>query len=96
MINIHDRILLFILPLMFNHLSVSALPPPQDIPEEVLATEIIIEAKSPQDNQPLTPEEYALLEAEIAKSPFPPQINSQLRHQIFLLRILKLIRSIVP
>lgn len=96
MINFSSRMLLIVLPVMFNHLSVCALPPPEDIPEEVLATEIIIEAKSPKDNQPLTPEEYALLKEEIAKSPFPPQINSELRHKIFLLRILKLIRSIVP
>ncbi len=96
MINISSRMLFFILPVMFSHLSVSALPPPEDTPEEVLATEIIIEAKSPEDNQPLTAEEYALLKEEIAKNPFPPQINSELRHKIFLLRILKLIRSIVP
>ncbi|MGI0481324.1 hypothetical protein ACN4EE_11095 [Geminocystis sp. CENA526] len=81
---------------MSNSLSVRALPPPDDIPEEVLATEIIMEAKSPQDNQPLTPEEYALLKEEMANSPFPPQINSELRHRIFLLRILNLLRSIVP
>lgn len=96
MINFPSRMLSLVLPVMINHLSVSALPPPEDIPEEVLATEIIIEAKSPQDNQPLTPEEYALLKEEVAQNPFPPQINSELRHKIFLLRILKLIRSIVP
>jgi len=31
-----------------------------------------------EDNQPLTPEEYALLKEEIAKSSFLSQINSEL------------------
>lgn len=96
MINFPSRMLSLVLPVMINNFSVCALPPPEDIPEEVLATEIIIEAKSPEDNQPLTPEEYALLKEEMANSRFPPQIDSELRHKIFLLRILKLIRSIVP
>jgi len=74
--------------------TVIALPPPEDIPEEVLSEEIILEAKSPVDNKPLTPSEYAQLKEEMQKSPFPPQIDSELRHNIFLLRILKLIRTI--
>ncbi|WP_144439440.1 hypothetical protein [Geminocystis sp. NIES-3709] len=78
---------------MGGNLWVSALPTSEDIPEEVLATEIIIEAKSPKDNQPLTAAEYTLLKEEIRVSNFPPQIDSELRHKIFLLRILKLLKT---
>jgi len=38
----------------------TALPPPEDLPEEILRTEIITEARSPIDGQPLTAAEYAL------------------------------------
>lgn len=37
-----------------------ALPPPEDVPEEILRTEIITEARSAIDGQPLTAAEYAL------------------------------------
>lgn len=76
--------------------SVCALPPQDDIPEEILATEIILEARSLIDNQPLTTSEYAVLQSEIKKSPFPPNVNSELRQKIFLLQILKMIRTISP
>lgn len=97
MINFSSRMLLSLgLLVMINNFSVGALPPPEDIPEEVLATEILMEAKSPEDNQPLTPQEYALLKEERGNSRFPAEVDSKLRHNIFLLRILKLMRSIVP
>ena len=41
-----------------------ALPPPDDLPEEILRTEIITEARSPIDGQPLTAAEYAQLQAQ--------------------------------
>lgn len=88
--------LTLVFTLFINNFSVSALPPEDDIPEEILATEIIIEARSPIDNRPLTASEYALLQKEIATNPFPPQINSELRQKIFLLKILKMIRTISP
>jgi hypothetical protein len=73
-----------------------ALPPKEDTPEEVLRTEIIIEGRSPLDNQPLTPAEYAQLRQKLATSKYPPEVNSQLRHKIFLLQILKFFRTIIP
>ncbi len=73
-----------------------ALPPPEDIPEEVLRTEIVTEGRSPVDGRPLTAAEYAKIQAELAQSPFPPQINPRLRHLIFLLQIRKLLRTITP
>ncbi|WP_330203995.1 hypothetical protein [Cyanobacterium sp. Dongsha4] len=80
----------------FSHFSAIALPPPDDIPEEVLATEIITEARSPLNNEPLTTEEYATLTEKQAKSKYPPQISSDIRQTIFLLRVLNLIRTISP
>jgi hypothetical protein len=88
--------LTLVFTLFMGNFSASALPPENDIPEEILATEIIIEARSPIDNKPLSASEYTLLQKEIATSPFPPQINSELRQKIFLLNILKMIRTISP
>jgi hypothetical protein len=73
-----------------------ALPPPEDIAEEVLRTEIITEARSPIDGKPVTAAEYAEIEAKLKKSPFPPQLNPKLRHLVFLLRIRKLLNTITP
>ena len=41
-----------------------ALPPPEDLPEEILRTDIITEARSPIDGQPITPAEYAQLQLQ--------------------------------
>ena len=72
------------------------LPPPEDIPEERLRTEIILEGRSPIDGKPLTANEYAELQADIAQSPFPPQLNPQVREIIFLLGIRKFIKTVTP
>lgn len=73
-----------------------ALPPPEDIPEEVLRTEIITEARSPLDNQPLTAAEYAELRTQLAESPYPPELNPKIRQLIFLLRLRKFFNTIIP
>ncbi|NJQ98532.1 MAG: hypothetical protein HC784_14930 [Hydrococcus sp. CSU_1_8] len=73
-----------------------ALPPPEDIPEEILRTEIILEARSPIDGQPLTAAEYAQLKAELEQSAFPPQVSSNIRQLIFLLNVRKLLKLLLP
>lgn len=73
-----------------------ALPPPEDIPEEILRTEIILEARSPITGKPLTAAEYAQLQEEIAQSPFPEELNPELRQLIFLLQIRKLFKTFFP
>lgn len=73
-----------------------ALPPPEDIPEEVLRTEIITEARSPVDGEPLTVEEYAQLKAILAESPFPPQLDTRIRRLVFLLRLRKMFKTFIP
>jgi hypothetical protein len=73
-----------------------ALPPPEDIPEEVLRTEIITEARSPIDGQPLTAAEYAQIRAQLAESPFPPQVDSNIQQLIFLLNVRKFLKTFTP
>lgn len=72
------------------------LPPPDDIPEEVLRTQIITEARSPIDGKPLTAAEYAQLQAHIAEDSTPPQLNPKLQQLIFLLRLRHLLRRVIP
>lgn len=72
------------------------LPPPEDVPEEVLRTEIITRARSPIDGKPLTAAEYAQLRAQIAEGTFAPEVNSKFQQLILLLRIRRLLRTIVP
>ncbi|MGK7888266.1 MAG: hypothetical protein AB4042_02965 [Leptolyngbyaceae cyanobacterium] len=73
-----------------------ALPPPEDTPEEILRTEIILEARSPLDGEPLTASEYVELQAELAESLNPPSINSETQQLIFLLRIRKALNMLLP
>lgn len=73
-----------------------ALPPPEDIPEEVLRTEIITEARSPIDGKPLTASEYAQLKAKLQERPFPPTLSPQVRETVFLLRLRRLIKDVFP
>jgi len=72
-----------------------SLPPASDVPEEVLRTEIFTSARSPVDGKPLTAAEYAELQAQLLNAP-TPRLNADVRQLIFLLRVRKLIRTIVP
>lgn len=76
---------------------VQALPPPEDIPEEVLRAEIITGARSPIDGEPLTAEEYAQLRAELAEAP-PEKIELApiITRNIRLLRLRKFIKTFFP
>ncbi|HEY9632571.1 MAG TPA: hypothetical protein V6D14_04140 [Coleofasciculaceae cyanobacterium] len=72
------------------------LPPLEDMPEEVLRTEIITEARSPIDGTPLTAAEYAQLQAQLAEGSITPELNPKIRQLILLLRLRRLLRTIVP
>ncbi|MBD2606118.1 hypothetical protein H6G81_16690 [Scytonema hofmannii FACHB-248] len=74
---------------------VIALPPPEDTPEEILRTEIIIEARSPVDGKSLTATEYAELLTQLQTSP-PPKLTTKIRQQVFLLRIRKALLQVFP
>ncbi|MEQ8537153.1 MAG: hypothetical protein RIB93_06790 [Coleofasciculus sp. D1-CHI-01] len=73
-----------------------ALPPPDDLPEEVLRTEIITEARSPIDGEPLTAAEYAQLKAELAQRSTPPELDPEIQHNVFVLQLLDLWRTVTP
>ena len=73
-----------------------ALPPASDIPEEVLRTEIILEARSPVDGKPLNAAQYAELQAQLQTRPAPPKLNPQVRDTIFLLRLRRTLRTFFP
>lgn len=75
--------------------SAFSLPPPEETPEEVLRTEIIIEARSPIDGKLLDAAEYAELQAQLQASP-NPQLSSKVKETIFLIRFRKLIRTVLP
>lgn len=67
-----------------------------EIPEEVLRTEIIIEARSPIDGKPLNAAEYAELQAQLQTRPNPPKLSPKVRETVFLLRLRQLIRTFAP
>jgi hypothetical protein len=74
-----------------------ALPPAEDEPEERLRTEIILEARSPMDGEPMTAAEYAELEAQLeAESRNIGTVSPDIRRLIGLLRLRKAIRTILP
>ena len=73
-----------------------ALPPPEDIPEEILRTEIILEGRSPIDGKPLSTKEYEELKAELAQSSNNPEINADIKQLIFLLQLRKFFKTIIP
>lgn len=73
-----------------------ALPPASDIPEEVLRTEIILEARSPVDGKPLTAAQYAQLQGFLQTRRTPPQLNTKVRDTIFLLRLRQTLRTFFP
>ncbi len=75
--------------------AVIALPPIDDIPEEILRTEIILEARSPIDGKKLTAAEYAQLQTQMQTNP-PPRLNPKIRDQIFLLQLRKVLLQLFP
>lgn len=84
-----------VLSLTIQPLTAVALPPPDDIPEEVLRNEVITGARSPIDGKPLSAAEYAVLQEKIQERPIPT-LDSDLRQLIFLLQIRKFLRTFIP
>lgn len=75
---------------------VFALPPPEDIPEEILRGEIVTEGRSPIDGHPLTLQEYVQLREEISQGKFPPNLSEELRYQVFMLQLLHFLDTFTP
>lgn len=72
-----------------------ALPPPNDTPEEVLRDDIILEARSPITGAPLTPAEYAELQAALRERS-TPLLSSEVREIIFLLQLRRVLSPVIP
>lgn len=74
-----------------------ALPPAQDTPEEVLRTEIILDARSPVDGRPMNPADYAALQAKQQAPYHPPaSLTSKVRSTVTLLKVRKFIKTYLP
>lgn len=77
--------------------SAFALPPAEDQPEEVLRNEIILEARSPLNGEPMTAAEYAELQAQLEEEATDVgSVSPKIRRLITLLRIRKVLRTILP
>lgn len=88
---------LVLVSLVANFSSALALPPPDEVPEEILRTEIILDARSPIDGEPISADEYAELQAYLEDGAgTTPSVSSDLQHLITLLRLRKFIRIFVP
>ena len=93
------KFLLFNFLLLANLIHIDlvySLPSDEDLPEEVLATEIILEGRSTIDNRVLSPQEYAQEKQDGEESPFAPDLDPEIKHNVFLLRILKMFKTISP
>ncbi len=71
-------------------------PPATDVPEEILRTEIIFEARSPLDGSPMAPADYAQLQAELAAPQTVLTLNSDIRYIIFLLQARRAFKPVIP
>lgn len=73
-----------------------ALPPPEEIPEEILRTRIILEARSPLDGKPISAAEYAQLHEQLQDVNDIGRVDSDLAQLIFLLQIRRVVKPILP
>ena len=70
--------------------------PVEDVPEEILRTEIITEARSPLTGEPLTAVEYAQLQAELAAPAGGNLVSEDIQYLIFLLQLRRAVSPIIP
>lgn len=73
-----------------------ALPPPDDIPEEILRTEIITEARSPLNGEPLSAADYAALQEQLRDPNIEPVVNPDIAQLIQLLQLRRIVKPILP
>jgi hypothetical protein len=76
--------------------SAIALPPPEDVPEEVLRVEMMVDSRD-RMGQPIAPGAYVQLQQTIDRqNQANPQISEDLQSLLLQLRILNVIKSIIP
>ncbi|MEO1622086.1 MAG: hypothetical protein AAFU53_13775 [Cyanobacteria bacterium J06632_3] len=68
----------------------------EEIPEEILRTEIITEARSPLTGEPMSAADYAQLQATLDGANGTPTVSDDIRYLIFLLQFRRAIKPIVP
>lgn len=73
-----------------------ALPPQDDIPEEILRTEIITEARSPLNGEPLSAADYATLQEHLRDPNTEPVVNPDIAQLIQLLQLRRTLKPILP
>ncbi|MGQ9838116.1 MAG: hypothetical protein ACUVRV_09150 [Cyanobacteriota bacterium] len=73
-----------------------ALPPPTEIPEEVLRAKVDLGARSPIDNQPLSSTELLALQEALAAQAPEGSVSPEVEQLIFLLKLRKGFRDLFP
>ena len=68
----------------------------EEIPEEILRTEIITGARSPLTGEPLSADEYARLQDELEAPAGGNIASNDIRYLIFLLQVRNAIKPIIP
>ncbi|MEA5449753.1 hypothetical protein VB780_14315 [Leptolyngbya sp. CCNP1308] len=76
--------------------SALALPPHDDIPEEILRTEIITEARSPLNGEPISAADYAALQEHLRDPNTEPVVNPEIAQLIQLLQLRRTLKPILP
>ncbi len=72
-----------------------ALPPKDQVPEEILRTEIITTARSPLSGAPLSAADYATLQEKL-QQPSSPQASGNLARLIMLLKLRRVLKPLLP
>ncbi len=73
------------------------LPSSNDVPEEVLRTQITLEGRSPVDNQALSAQDYADEAAQIdAAIDQPRRVSEEGERLVYLLRLRKTFQILLP
>lgn len=73
-----------------------ALPPMDDVPEEILRTEVITQARSPLDGEPLSAADYAVLQARLRDPNIEAMVSSELAQLVQLLQLRRALRPVLP
>jgi hypothetical protein len=73
-----------------------ALPPQNDIPEEILRTEVITEARSPLNGEPISAADYAALQEHLRDPNTEPVVNPDIAQLIQLLQLRRTLKPILP
>jgi hypothetical protein len=84
-------------PIAVTTVAQTTTPMSNEIPEEVLQTEVITSGRSAIDNRPLNATEYAELKTEIDRTnQVPPKLSNKLRNTVALLKLRKFIKTVLP